>query len=39
MDSENLFTPDYCDIEYFKEIAEDYNDALHFQMQNYTFLL
>ena len=28
MDSENLFDPEYCDIEYFKEIAEEYNDAL-----------
>ena len=27
MDRENLFDPEYCDIEYFKEIAEDYNDA------------
>ena len=28
MDKENLFDPEYCDIEFFKEIAEDYNDAL-----------
>ena len=28
MDSENLFDPEYCDVEFFKEIAEDYNDAL-----------
>jgi hypothetical protein len=28
MDRENLFDPEYCDIEYFKEIAEEYNDAL-----------
>ena len=28
MDKESEFDPDYCDIDYFKEIAEDYNDAL-----------
>ena len=28
MDKESEFDPDYCDIVYFKEIAEDYNDAL-----------
>ena len=28
MDEESEFDPEYCDIDYFKEIAEDYNDAL-----------
>ena len=28
MDSESGFDPEYCDIDYFKEIAEDYHDAL-----------
>lgn len=28
MDSKSGFDPDYCDIRYFKEIAEDYNDTL-----------
>lgn len=28
MDKESEFDPDSCDIDYFKEIAEDYNDAL-----------
>ena len=28
MDEESEFDPEYCDIEFFKEVAEDYNDAL-----------
>ena len=28
MDEESEFDPEYCDIEFFKEIAEDYNDTL-----------
>ena len=28
MDSESGFDPEYCDIDYFKEIAEDYHEAL-----------
>ena len=28
MDEESEFDPEYCDIDYFKEIAEDYHDAL-----------
>ena len=28
MDKESEFDPDYCDIVFFKEVAEDYNDAL-----------
>lgn len=28
MDSKSGFDPDFCDIDYFEEVAEDYNDAL-----------
>lgn len=28
MDEESEFDPEYCDIEFFKEVAEDNNDAL-----------
>ena len=28
MDAQSGFDPEYCDIEYFEEIAEDYNDGL-----------
>lgn len=28
MDEESEFDPEYCDIEFFKEVAEDYNDAI-----------